>query len=706
MTLKNRFRIAFSLLLISMALFPHLSAAQDAVDPPAPRESDSLEDELEMRRLLSVLDKHTEIATKSKLNTDYVPGTVTVLQGEDLQARGVQNVLEALTLVPGIETAISHVGTANVVIRGVGKTSVTGKVNIQLNGISVNSLFFGNGNEPLYLPIAQIERIEVIAGPGSAIHGEYAYSGVINVITRKDGNRLDGSVGSYNSFGAGGLFSFKNPKKDLSLSLNLAHTQTDGADIDSGEDQLYNLGMADISNAPGPTNEARSMPSAIFDLGFKGFSLNAFYIDRAWGDHFGLVRSLPPPDDRLSFNVKIWGTEAHQNLKLSPDTTVGVTLGFYRYEYAPKLLFVQPPGYLGIYEDGLLSRPYYQESRVNGGVDLSWKGIRNHTFILGYSVSQHNLDDVWQETNYVPSTGAPLDEVVRFTGDENWLDENLERLRQSITLQDEFKAGHAIDITAGFRYDHYDDVGSDLSPRIAAVWRMTERHIMKAQYARAFRPSTFSELYAKNSPVVLGNEDLKSETVDTYELGYIYRLPKTAVRTTLFYSELKDLIIPVNRVYTNAGETSVVGAELGLEQQLSRSLKLDGTLSYMHSDEDDQGAVVSEVASWLGNLGMLYEFTDDLVFSLSGRYVGDRKRVPLDDRDDLEGYFTMDTAGSIFNLWIEGLTLRAGIKNILDADIRDPAPITTDFLGNPVPTYAEDYPRPGRLWWASISYAF
>jgi hypothetical protein len=110
-------------------------------------------------------------------------------------------------------------------------------------------------------------------------------------------------------------------------------------------------------------------------------------------------------------------------------------------------------------------------------------------------------------------------------------DEDLERLRQSITLQDEFKAGSAIDITAGLRFDHYDDVGSDLSPRIAAVWRLTEHHIMKAQYARAFRPSTFSELYAKNSPVVIGNENLQSETIDTYERGYIYRLPKTLVRT-------------------------------------------------------------------------------------------------------------------------------------------------------------------------------
>jgi iron complex outermembrane receptor protein len=116
--------------------------------------------------------------------------------------------------------------------------------------------------------------------------------------------------------------------------------------------------------------------------------------------------------------------------------------------------------------------------------------------------------------------------------------------------------------------------------------------------------------------------------------------------------------------------------------------------------------VVSEVANRLANLGLLYEATDDLVFSLRGRYVGDRTRVPLDTRSDLEGYVTMDAAASMFNLGIKGLTMRAGIKNIFDADIRDPAPITTDFAGNTVPTYANDYPRPGRLWWASLSYAF
>ena len=137
--------------------------------------------------LMELFDNVTEIATKTKLNADYVPGMVTVLRGEDLEARGYQTVWEALELVNGIETSVSGTGLRQILIRGVGRTLGSGNIKFFLDGLPINSTFLAGAHQALEFPVELIDRIEVIRGPGSAIYGEFAFTGVINVITNKSG---------------------------------------------------------------------------------------------------------------------------------------------------------------------------------------------------------------------------------------------------------------------------------------------------------------------------------------------------------------------------------------------------------------------------------------------------------------------------------------------------------------------------------------
>ncbi|WP_208599557.1 TonB-dependent receptor plug domain-containing protein [Desulfospira joergensenii] len=689
----------------------HSAAAQDQATRAPDRivtRADETGDEKELEDLLHILDKYTELATKSKLNADFVPGMVTVLNGDDLQARGVQFVWEALNLVPGIETSIISGGSIDIVARGVGKTGAGGHIKYQVNGIAMNTAQLGQAWMVPYLPIAQVDRIEVIVGPGSAVHGGYAYAGVVNVITKKGQNKITGSVGSYRSFMGTGIWSFSEPEKDLSLSINLAWANSDGADTGSGEDTAYNLGMADISSAPGPANEVQRERTGMLEFALKDFSVSAYYLEHGFGDHFGFGSFLPPPDNGIKFQFKNYGAQVQQEFNPVSGLEVALSLGYLEHEYATSNMVFAPAGYAGIYTDGMIVQPYYRESRIDGGIDLNWEGFDRHTLILDYSFSKIEVEEIWHETNFIPSTGAPISSMTRFSGSESWMDENIDRFRNSITLQDEIEVGPAVGITAGLRFDYYDDVGSDLSPRLAVVWRATDNHIFKTQYAHAFRPPTFNQMYTKNNPILLGNKDIDSETVDTYELGYIYRSTGHVSRITVFYSDLENLIVsdPVAGTYVNSDEsTDIKGVEYSLEQRLGSHLKLDGTLSYVDADTTLDGTT-SIIANWLGNIGLLYEYSPDIIFNLQGRYVGDRNREPLDTRDDLNAYFTMDTTGTFNNLWISGLTLRMGVKNIFDADVRDPAVTTFDFSGNVVPTYAQDYPRPGRRWWMSLSYEF
>ena len=117
----------------------------------------------------------TEIATKTKLNVDFVPGVVTVIKGNELQNLGVTNLSEqALGMVSGID--------GFVYIRGIGKNQALGKVKLLINSKTMNSSLTGIGGIPA-IATALIDRVEIIRGAGSAIHGENAYTGVINIIT-------------------------------------------------------------------------------------------------------------------------------------------------------------------------------------------------------------------------------------------------------------------------------------------------------------------------------------------------------------------------------------------------------------------------------------------------------------------------------------------------------------------------------------------
>ena len=133
----------------------------------------------------------TDFAVQTHLNADYVPGMVTVFYGRDLENRGIRSAGEALNLVPGMN--LSHTSQIywKTVARGIPRPFSAGHVKLLLNGIPLTTTF-GIDLVP-NLPIEQVDRIEIVRGPGSAIHGEHAVTGVMNIVTREQSNRVYGS---------------------------------------------------------------------------------------------------------------------------------------------------------------------------------------------------------------------------------------------------------------------------------------------------------------------------------------------------------------------------------------------------------------------------------------------------------------------------------------------------------------------------------
>lgn len=651
--------------------------------------------------LLQVLEQETEIATKTKMNIDFVPGLVTVFYGDDLLARGVGSVKEALALIPSVELSISTNGQTQVFVRGIGTAFSSGKLKVLLNGIPFNATL-NVTTTALDLPVEQIDRIEVIRGPGSAIYGEFAFSGVVNIITRKDNNQVYARYGSLGTRVAGGVLAKEFKDRDLSISLSFSGTFKEGDSVDTGPDVLRNTPFAPLSNAPGTSNEIERDTAVIFQSQYADTKLSAQYVKVASGDYFGMAHALPSYDSKIMRELSLFAVNAETRWSLSSNMDINAYVGWHDFKLESGLHEFYPPNInfgAGAFPEGMIGSPNYQERKYRLGTEISYKGLDKHDILAGVEWLYTKQGDTFAERNYdpnaVPPTPVPLAE---YRGDENWLEEDLTRQVLGMYVQDQFAVNDKLTMTAGIRFDTYDDVGNAFSPRIAAVYRYREHQTIKAQYSSAFRPPTFIETGTSNNPVVSGNPDIESEYITTYELGYIFNNEVNRFRATLFYADLHDLIRVETGTYVNKGEVHSHGVELEYVRNFGQKYRLDANTAIIRPWNESDDDNLADVALLTANLGLIYRIAHDYSVTGQYRYVGERQREEIDPRDKLEGYQVVDVTLSASNVWRSGLTLRGGVKNLFDADVVYPSPMVS-FAGSLRPSYIEDYPRPGREFW-------
>ena len=667
--------------------------------------------------LLKVLEQETEIATKSKLNIDFVPGMVSVLHGKDLLARGIRTVYEALALIPGIELSTANDGQYQVVVRGVGKTYSSGKVKFLLNGVSFNSTLNAT-TTALVIPIDLVDRIEVIRGPGSAIYGEFASVGVVNVITNKKITNVFSRYSDAERYTLGGQYA-GGIGESLSLAANFAYEENKGGNVQAGEDILASSPdpkFQNISNSPGPVNDKEENKVFSLNLAYHQYQLTWQLVERAFGDYFGAANALPVAEQNAQRDTSMQNVELSNKWMRDETWQSNVKVGWLHFDIKSTQLALFPKGFSLTYPDGangnfsdegVLGAPNYSEDKYYAGVDFSFKGLDKHNVLLGADYSRTYQGDTDSGRNYYVDSNGRLIYIPNgnYTGDKNWMVENLSRRVFAMYMQDQYSIASQWMLTAGLRWDDYDDIGSDITPRLAAVYQLSDKQILKAQYARSFRPPTFLEQYAKNNPVVSGNPDLKSEHLENVELGYVYNDGLTISRVTAFYYELNDLIA-INtgtRLYENVGNVLVRGVELELVKQLWRKVKIDGNLSYTHAD-DVSGRQIYGVAEFTGNVGLIYQIMTDLNFNAQYRYIGDRARQSGDDREELEGYGLCDITLSKENFLVDGITVRAGVKNLFDEKVVYPSFLVKAPEGNTRPAYGDDYPQTGREFVIQLSW--
>lgn len=652
--------------------------------------SSSPDDANELANLMALLEQQTTLATKTKLNADYVPGMLSILHGDKLENQGFRTVWEGLSAMPGIQISTDSSGEPLIIVRGVGKTFASGKVKVLLNSVPINTTVSATAHPVFELPIQQVDRIEFVRGPGSAVHGEFAYVGVINVITRQDNNQLYIATGHDETYQAGGVITWNDAESKLNGSLSFSGLNTNGEDLKTGVDAF---GAFEPSYAPGQANTAKKKRSVLFNTNYKDFVFSAQWLENKRGDFFGINDSLPPPVRRLTTTTEVLAIQGEHIHQFSKNLETHVKLSWTRTENEKDDQFVaMATSFGGALDDpDIVADTALREQRVQGSVSGTWRGLERHIIFGEISASKTEVNLSNQFLNLDPVTFVPTTEFHEFPTPTNT---DQERRLMSVTLQDEFHLNEDITLTTGLRYDEYDDVGSNLSPRIAVVWRVSQQHVFKAQYASAFRPPTFLEL----GGAFFG--DIDPETINTFELGYIYKNKDTTVRNTLFYSDLDDLITfsDVDFIgFSNIGSASMKGYELELSHRFDHQWQITSNVSYLDSENKTTGEPVYGSSKWLANFNVNYLLYPNVNLNAHFNYIGKRQREADDVRSIMDDYFRTDITITVQNLLdTSGLAFRGGIKNLFKNENRFQARNES---------YVDDYPgSDDTLWWLQLSY--
>ena len=674
--------------------------------------------------LLQELEQVTAIATQTKLNIDYVPGMVSVLHGKDLIQQGIHTITQALETIPGIEITISNEGQSHYVMRGIGKSFSSGKVKMLINGRANNAAMSAATTASL-IPIQIIDRIEVIRGPGSAIYGEYAYAGVINVVTRKD-SQVFYQAGHLNHHTAGLSWSNYGDNKPLSYAFNFSAYDYDGKSVTAGPDYLKSITLPDnlpnaaartnifnnISKSPGTSNEVDRIFISTLQMSYADYQWDSSFAYQHVGDFFGFSNALPGTVEPIR-KIMTATSDIDKSSILSEDLSLKTSIGTRVYATRSGLHSFQPKGFPDpsspgtFFTQGVLGSPNYTEFEARGNFQINFTGLENHNILAGLHAMAVQQGDTWARRNYtITETGAisALNAVQTFEGTDNWITENNRRLLASFYAQDQWQLFTPLTLTYGGRVDHYLNKGTSINPRAAAVYNFLDSHIFKVQYSRAFRPPTFIEMFAQNNTVATGNPDIASETIQSIEAGYVFNNASTVARATAFYTFMDDLITNRDKLYQNLDSVKTEGIEFEFEQKILGQLFFDFNTTYLRVTDSIANKPLPNIANVLGHSTLRYDPSSQLTLTLNAQYIGSRKRESDDTRGPLPANTFFNLGVSTHNIFVKGINLHLGVKNVLDQKILHPAGLI-DFSGvNDLPTYVNDYPRPGRELWLQVSY--
>ncbi len=534
--------------------------------------------------------------TPSASSTELSPITITATPGLEQRIRDVQASIEVI----GRDVIDATPGTsvARVLQEAAGLTVLDGGSStlFSMRGFSyTQSLFLVDGQrrrgriglqDLTNVNLAEVERIEIIRGPMSALYGADAISGVVNIITRRPGEvpgaNLNAMVGTVQQGG-----------------------RTTGI-LSGGVD----------TGAVGPTRHR--LAASISDRSSWAAQNSQFddllSLERRFASYTGEYTVAEGHDLRLRAE---YGRQSDSGLGSNGAAVPRPTNAYERQEDTVGQLTYN--GQLGA------SRLQVTGSVWRSNSEVRRAGTVNTTLLNGQEVNAY-----W---NIAPFTGNQLTVGVTMARETIALNSirNGDRARQTfgVVVQDQWTLLPDLRLVAGLRYDNYSDFGDTINPRVSLAYT-PDNWTFRIGGGSAFRAPLFQELYTvtvRGASTIFGNPALKPEEAVSYEAAIGYRFgPGTELQMIYHQSEVRNLISVVSTArnrfdYRNTSRADLRGVELQGSARLSSSLRLRGSGEWLEADDGITHRRLVQRARWQGRGGVDWDITDSTTLHVGGRMV-------------------------------------------------------------------------------------
>lgn len=631
------------------------------------------------------LEEETFVVSASRVKEDIkkTAASVTVIDEKMIEAMGANTLLDVLRTVPGLGVHQSQLFVNEIESRGV-KTWFSEKVLILLDGHSLNGL--RNGGATLQydtLNLQNVERIEVVRGPASALYGENAFTALINVITKKaediDGTVASVKVGSYNTQSYNLLFGKKID--DVSITANLNYVKSDGYQAYVAQDAVGNSGYTD------PTTDKKS---AHLNVESKGLYFMGQYTDREEGPRYGAAKALT---ERTLFNYESYFVEAGYKKALSDTLSLHSRL-YYDNSKADNVVDIFSPGFPApFYTDGLLAISSAEEEKKGVELLLTYQED-SVTLVSGIMYEKQELNNPNEIQNYHPLTSTPFSTLMELPEELRSIQE-VDRDIYAFYAEFLYDVSEDIRLTLGGRYDHFSDFGEAFSPRLGATWQANDTNTFKMMYGEAFRAPTFAELYNQNNPVLVGNPNLNPEDIETFEVSYMNAdIDNAEITLTLFDNYLSNLItVDSTGHHVNSGNINTNGLEAEVKYNLGRGSFIMANYTYQDPQNETSNAPMANVSEHKAYMGVNYRIDKTYNLYVDANYRGEQFRVAEDTREEVDSSVVANATLLLKDIFVEDLKLRFSVYNISDEKTYDSS---TPF----------DYPLPERSFMAELTYKF
>jgi iron complex outermembrane recepter protein len=604
----------------------------------------SLEDLLDTALVNPPSNVDVSTASKFSQRIKKAPSAVRVISRDDIQLFGYRSLGEILRSMPGLYTSDdglnTFLGARGVAIPGDYNTRVL----ILIDGIRLNNNVFDSafvGNE-FPLDVDLIDRVEYVPGPGSAIYGNNAFLGVVNVLTRGAAS-LRGAEASleYGSF---------NTSK---LRASVASRLENGMEYLFSASQFYRGGPSHPAymDYAVPAPEFKGDPAIDGDLSrylFAKLSMGGLQLTGALSsrEKTGPVLFGSEGSPLLSIkNGQSLSQNQHSLLGLTYDFDVLVDwnmqarLNYHYEEYNGSYPFYVDPKTSYVTKENISGRWWDAE------IHALYNKLAGHKILLG---AEGRLNSELFIENYI-------------NGFHDFSQNPQSSSHYAFFAQDEYDLSDTMTLIAGLRYDH-TEYGNHLNPRLGLIWNPYDKTNIKLLYGSAFRnPNFFEQFHNKASQFI----DANSEKITTLELvAEHYLTPSTKLNASIYHYEMSDLIgllgSEYGNIYVNLDKVVSAGLEAELEQRfdfgiqakLAYSLqktsfgdgdelfnsprhllnfkfllpfadsrwKLGAELGYISSREITDGELP---AQWLANMTLNGEISKNCSLSLSIHNLGD-----------------------------------------------------------------------------------